>query len=226
MQRERFPGGVGMIKKQWVVALALLLLIPLVLRLGRNLFSLINSVSAAGHANYVQNYHRLGLLKHMALWGSEAGVAVLWLLVCLLVIRSKKRSPLWLFMAALGPFGFAVLAMLNDRAPAETDLYARFVRNLNGFVRVGYELCTFVMVWVLAYEGMVFKRNLMIRHEAAITGMSVAQIMDQQNASSGMWAFAEGNEVMYLVILLYLLWPMVFSIVGRVVATKALPEAR
>ncbi len=214
-----------MIKKQWVVALALLLLIPLVLRLGRMLFSLINSVSAAGHPNYAQNDYRLGLLKHMALWGSEAGVAVLWLLVCLLVIHSKKRSPLWLFMVAWGPFGFAVLAMLNDRAPAETDSYARFVRNLNGLVRAGYELCTFVMVWVLAYEGMVFKRNLMIRHEAAITGMSVAQIMDQQNASSGMWAFAEGNEVMYLVILLYLLWPIVFNIVGRVAATEALPEA-
>jgi hypothetical protein len=162
----------------------------------------------------------------MALWGSEAGVAVLWLLVCLLVIRSKKRSPLWLFMAALGPFGFAVLAMLNDRAPAETDSYARFVRNLNRFVRVGYELCTFVIVWVLAEEGMVFKRTLMIRHEAAITGMSVAQIIDRQNASSGMWAFAEGNEVMYLVILLYLLWPIVFNMVGRVAATTASPKAK
>ena len=150
---------------------------------------------------------------------------VLWLLVCLLVIRSKKRSPLWLFLAALGPFGFAVLAMLNDRAPAETDWYARFVRNLNWFVRVGYELCIFVMAWVLAYQGMVFKRNLMIRHEAAITGMSVAQIIDQQNASSGMWAFAEGNEVMYLVILFYLLWPIVFNIVGRVAATTASPKA-
>jgi len=28
------------------------------------------------------------------------------------------------------------LAMLNDRAPAETDRHARFVRNLNRFVRV------------------------------------------------------------------------------------------
>jgi len=212
---------VGMIKKQRIVALALLLLIPLVLRLGRMLFSMVDSVRAAGHASGLLNYHRLGLVKHMALWGSELSVVVLWLLVCFLMIRSKKRSPLWLFMAVLGPFGFAVLAMLNDRAPAEADLYDRFVRNLNGYVRAGYELCTFVMVWVLAYEGMVFKRNLMIRHEAAITGMSVAQIMDQQNASSGMWAFAEGNEVMYLVILLYLLWPMIFNIVGRMAARKS-----
>jgi hypothetical protein len=215
-----------MMKKQWVVALVLFLLIPLELKLGGMLFSLINPESAAGHPNYAQNYHRLSLLKHMALWGSEAGVLVLWLLVCLLVIRSKKRSPLWLFMAALGPFGFAILATLNARAPAETDSYARFVRNLNWFVRAGYEICIFVLAWVLAYQGMVFKRNLMIRHQAAITGMSVAQIIDQQNASSGMWAFAEGNEVIYLVILFYLLWPIVFNIVGRVAATAASPKAK
>lgn len=215
-----------MVKKQSVVALVLFLLIPLVWRLGGILFNRINPEVAAGHPNYVQNYHLLSLLKHVSLWGSEAGVVVLFLLVCLLVIRSKKRSLLWLFLAALGPFGFAVLAMLNDRAPLETDQYARFVRSLNGFVRVGYELFTFVIIWVLAYEGMVLKRTLMIRHEAAITGMSTTQIMDLQNASSGMWAFAEGNEVMYLVILLYLLWPIVFSIAGRVAVTTASPNAR
>jgi hypothetical protein len=215
-----------MIKKQQLVALVLFLLIPLELKLGGILFRLINPESAAGHPNYVQNFHRLSLLKHMALWGSEAGVFVLWLLVCLLVIRSKKRSPLWLFMAALGPFGFAVLTMLNDQAPAQADSYARFMRNLHWFVRVGYELCIFVLAWVLAYQGMVFKRNLMIRHEAAITGMSVAQIIDSQNASSGMWAFAEGNEVIYLVILFYLLWPIVFNIVGRVAVPMASRKAR
>jgi len=215
-----------MIKKQSVVALVLFLLIPLVWALGGMLFNLINPEIAASHPNYVHNYHLLSLLKRMCLWASEAGVAVLWLLVCLLVIRSKKRSHLWLFLAALGPFGFAVLAMLNDRAPAETDRYARFVRNLNGFVRVGYELCIFVIGWVLAYEAMVLKRTLMIRYEAATTGISTAQIIDRQNASAGMWAFAEGNEVMYLVVLLYLLWPIVFNIAGRVAPKMALPKAR
>ena len=215
-----------MIKKQWVVALVLFLLIPLVLKLEGVLISLINPENAAGHPNYAQNYHRLSQLKHMVLWGSEAAVVVLWLLVCLLVIRSKKRSPLWVFMAALGPFGFAVLAMLNDHAPADTDAYARFVRNLHWFVRAGYELCIFVLAWTLSYQSMVFKRNLMIRHQAAVTGMSAAQIIDSQNASSGMWAFAEGNEVMYLVILFYLLWPIVFNIVGRVAVTMASPRAK
>ena len=36
-----------------------------------------------------------------------------------------------------------------------------------------------------------------------------------------MWAFAEGNEVMYMVVLFYLLWPIVFNIVGRVATTTA-----
>jgi hypothetical protein len=56
--------------------------------------------------------------------------------------------------------------------------------------------------------------------------MSAARIIDSQNASSGMWAFAEGNEVMYLVILFYLLWPIVFNIAGRVAAPMASPKAK
>jgi hypothetical protein len=214
-----------MIKKQLVVALVLLLLIPLVLVLGGALFSLINPEIAAGHPNYVRNFHLLNLLKISVMWGTAAAVLVLWLLVCLQVIRAKKRSSSWLVLAALGPFGLAILSMLNDRATAETDRYARFVRRLNGFVRVGYELCTFVIVWVLAYEGMVLKRALMIRYEAATTGNSIAQVTDLHNASGGMWAFAEGMEVMFFVVLLYLLRPVVFNLVGRVEATLASPKA-
>jgi hypothetical protein len=220
-----------MIKKQWVVAVVLLLLIPVVLVLGGALFSLINPEIAAGHPNYVRNFHLLNLLKLSVMWGTAAAVLVLWLLVCLQVIRTKKRSSSWLVLAALGPFGLAILAMLNDLATtsdcdtAETDRYARFVRSLNGFVRAGYELCTFLIVWVLAYEAMVLKRTLMIRYEAARSGMSVAQVIDLHNASGGMWAFAEGMEVMFFVVLLYLLRPVVFNLVGRVAATMASPKA-
>jgi len=213
-------------KKQTALALVLLLLVPLVLRLGGLVFSLINPEIAAGHPNYVRNYHLLHLVKMLSIWASAGVVASLWLLVCFLVIRSKQRSPLWLFLAALGPFGFAILSMLNDRAPAQTDRYARIVRKLNWFVRVGYEVSAFVILWALAYQAMVLKRNLMIMYQSATTGMSTAQIIDQQNASSGMWAFAEGNEVMYLVVLFYLLWPIVFNLVGRVVAMMASPKAR
>lgn len=126
-----------MIKKQSVVALVLLLLIPPVLMLGGMLFSLINPEIAAGHPNYVRNYHLLSLLKITFFWASVVSVAVLWTLVCLLVIRSKKRSHPWLVLAVFGPFGFAVLEMLNDRATGEADRYSRFMRNLNWLVRVG-----------------------------------------------------------------------------------------
>ena len=212
-------------KKQAAVALILLLLIPVILRLGGLAFSLINPESAAGHPNYVRNYHILRLVQHLWFWASVAVVGILWMIVCYLVIRSKERSAWWLLMAALGPFGFAVLAMLNDRAPAETDLYARFVRNLNWFVRVGYEGCMFVAIWLLAEQVMVLKRNLMIAYESATTGVSKAQIIDLQNASSGMWAFAEGMEVMYMVVLLFLIWPAAFNIVARVAAIRASPKA-
>jgi hypothetical protein len=209
------------VKKPTIVALGLLLLIPVISMLGGFLFSLINPEIAAGHPNYVRNYHLLSLVKGMAALGSAAVGACLWLLVCFLVIRSKERSSWWLFLAAFGPFGFAFLAMLNDRTPAETDRYARFVRNLNKFVRAGYEVCTFVIVWLLAYQAMVLLRNLIVMYQSATTGMSTAQILDLQNASSGMWAFGEGMEVMYMVVLLYLIWPIVFNVVGRVAATKA-----
>lgn len=51
--------------------------------------------------------------------------------------------------------------------------------------------------------------------------MSVAQIIDIQNASSGMWAFAEGNEVMFLVVVLYLIRPIAFNFAGRLRAANA-----
>jgi hypothetical protein len=223
------------IKKQWVVAVVLLLLIPVVLVMGGALFSLINPEIAAGHPNYVRNYHLLNLLKISVMWATAAAVLVLWLLVCLQVIRAKQRSAYWLFLAALGPFGLAILAMLNDATPndlttndggpAETDRYSRFVRSMNWFVRAGYELCTFLIVWELAYQGMVLKRALMVRYEAFRSGMSVAQVIDLHNASGGMWAFSEGLEVMFFVVLLYLLRPVMFNIVGRVAATMSSPKA-
>jgi hypothetical protein len=213
-------------KKQMVAALILLLLIPVVMILGGMLFSLINPEIAAGHPNYARNYHLLNLLKIASLLASFAVVAILWLAACFLVIRSKERSLWWLFLAALGPFGFAILALLNDKASTETDRHARFVRSLNGFARVGYEVGRFVIIWLLAFEAMVLKRNLMILYESATTGGSTAQIIATQNASSGMWAFGEGLEVMFLVILFYLIWPFVFNIAARLATLMASPKPR
>lgn len=210
-----------MIKKQWLVALVLFLLIPLIVTLGGILFSAIDPEIAARHPNYARNYHLLYLLRLSILWGSLAVSAVLWFMVCSLVILSKKRSHLWLLLAVFGPLGFAVLAMLNDRAPTEADKYSRFLRHLYWPLRGVWEFCAFLLIWVVAYQAMVLKRTLMIWYESATTGVSRAQIMDIQNQSSGMWAFSEGNEVMYFVILLYLLVPVVFAIAGRMSTRKA-----
>jgi hypothetical protein len=222
--RERYA-TIWMMKKQTVIALVLVLLIPVVLVVGGMLFSLINPEIAAGHPNYVRNYHILSLVKHASFFATLAVAGILWLLACFLIVRSKERSSWWLFLAALGPWGFAILARLKDRTSGETDRYERFVRRLNWVVRAGYEVCTFVTIWLLAYEAMVLKRNLMILYESATTGVSTAQIIATQNASSGMWAFGEGMEVMYMVVLLYLLWPIVFNIVGRVASMMASPKA-
>jgi hypothetical protein len=223
-----------MIKKEWVMAVILLLLIPVALMLGGELFSLINPEIAVHTSNYVFYWHLLSGLKIGIFWGMLAVVFVLWVLVCLQVIRAKKRSAAWLLLAVLGPFGLAVLAMLSD-APANgattndatllTDPYSRFVRKMNWFVRASYEVGTFFIFWELAYRIMLLKSNLMMRVEAARTGISLAQVIDLHNASGGMWAFSEGLEVMFLVVLLYLLRPVVFNIVSRLIATTASPKA-
>ena len=225
MKQPRFRGA-GILKKQSALALVLFLLIPLVTVLGGILFSLINPEIAAGHPNYVRNYHLLNLLKMSCLWASAALVGVLWMLVCLLVIRSKKRSYLWLFLAVLGPLGFAALASLKDPTAPEADSYTRFVRKLNWFMRAGYELLSFVIIWELAWQAMILKSTLMIRYEAFTTGVSIAQINAVRDASSGMWAFGEGMEVMYLTVLLYLLRPIVFRIAAHGTAKMASPRLK
>ncbi len=211
-------------KKQAVVALVLMLFIPVLFRVEGWGYNRINPESAAGHPNYAKNYYFLSQMQHLMFWGMLLTALALWVLTCWLVIRSKGQSSGWLPMAAFGPLGFAVLSNLRDRIPAKWDLHERFVRKLNKFVRVGYFVCVFIAIWMLSEQAMEMKRNWMIRHEAARTGVSVQQIIDQQNASSGMWAFAEGNEVMYFVILLYLIWPLGFNAVGGLVGRGSRQE--
>jgi hypothetical protein len=162
----------------------------------------------------------------MLFFGSGVVALVLWLLAFFLIIRANQRSMWWVLSAALGPFGLAILASLNDKVPDETDRYARFVANMNIFVRVAYEVCRFALIWLFAYQAMVVKRNLMILYESATTGVSTAQIIATQNNSSGMWAFGESLEVMFLVVLFYLLCPIVFNFIARAAEFVASPKPR
>jgi len=217
-----------MIKKQTLLALLLLLLIPAVTVGAGILFSLVNPEIAAGHPNYARNWHLLNALKMGVMYGSFLVILSLYLLGCFLVIRSKEQSRAWLALAPFGPLGFAVLSVLNDRAPSQTDRYSRFVRGLNVWLRIGYELCCFVLIWELGEQIMILKRNLMIWYQSVTTGVSTAQIIAIQDASSGMWAFGEGLEVIFFVILLYLLRPILFNLAAKFVSrpTSQAPQLK
>lgn len=47
------------------------------------------------------------------------------------------------------------------------------------------------------------------------TGTPIETIINQQTASSGMYAFGEGLVALYLVTLIYLRWPILFNLACR-----------
>jgi hypothetical protein len=210
-----------MFKKHYILAIVSFLSIPAVTVLGALLFISINPEIAAGHPNYERNYWLLDQVKTLCMLAVLLGNIGLWFLTCFYLVKSKKQSYVWLSLAMLGPFGFIILTMLRDKAPALGDLYQQFVGKLNLYLRVAQEFCFFVIVWLVAFQIMILKRDLMILYQAAVTGVSTEQIIDQQNASSGMYAFSEGLEVLYLVVLFYLLWPICFNAVGRLTKSGA-----
>jgi hypothetical protein len=136
-------------------------------------------------------------------------------------LKSKKQSYVWLSLAILGPFGFIIPTMLRDNTQNPGDLYQHFVGKLEIYLRVAYELCFFVVVWVVAYQTIVLKRDLMIMYESIATGTPTEKIINLQLASSGMWAAGEGLEEVYLAVLFYLLWPICFNAVGHLAKLRA-----
>ena len=213
-----------MFKKHYILATASFLSIPAVAVLGTMSLNSINPEIAAGHSSYERNYRLLSLAKNLSMLAVLLVSMGLWFLTCFFLVKSKKRSYGWLPLAMLGPFGLMILTMLSDNAPAPADLYQQFVAKLKIYLRVAYELCLFLVVSVGAFLTMVLKRDLMIMVEAAMTGISTTQIIDRQNASSGMWAFSESLEVLFLVVLFYLLWPICFNVVGRLPRLWASPK--
>src|SRR5215467_8403074 len=102
-------------KRQMVLALIALLLIPAVVTAGGFFAGLINPEIAVHSANYSRNFRLLMLAKGVIFLGSIAIGGILWLVSCFLILRSKEQSLWWMVCAIFGPFGFAMLAMLNDR---------------------------------------------------------------------------------------------------------------
>jgi hypothetical protein len=120
-----------------------------------------------------------------------------------------------MLLAVLGPLGFMLMTLLPDKAPAPADLYQQFIRRQGLYLRIVYEILFFVAIWNIAYESVVVLSYFLILAEAARTGNSIAQIVDVQLASSGMWAFSEGMEECFLMVMIYLLWPLGFNLLAR-----------
>jgi hypothetical protein len=213
-------------KRNYVLALLCHLSIPAVVIAGAGLCLVIDPEMARGHADYARNFHVLNLARLGVLWATAGVALLLWTACCYLVLKSRRRSLRWLWLAAAGPFGFSVIAALEDRSPAPGDVYQHVIRNLKTYWRVPFEIGVFMAIWFVAYESVVLKRELMIRFESLTTGTPTATIIAQQNASSGMWAAGEGLEELYLVPLLYLLWPVAFNVAGRFLAPQLTARRR
>jgi hypothetical protein len=213
-------------KRQYLLALTCYLLIPVVLIAGAGAFQLIDPELARFRSDYVRDYRLLDMARTGALLAAGGLAFVLWIACCALVLRSRHRSLRWLALAAAGPFGFIVIAMLGDRAPAPGDRYQRFISTLKLYGRVPLEIALFVAAWALAYELVVLERELMIALESSRTGTPVADIIARQAASSGMWAAGEGMVELYLLTLFYLLWPVVFNLAGALFPPRSTAAQR
>src|SRR5258706_753852 len=213
-----------MFQRSYLFAIVCCLMIPVVTVVGGLLINAIDPEIAVRSSNYERNFWLLSLAKILAMLMLLLVNMGLWFLACIFLLKSKQRSYGWLPFAMLGPFGLTILTMLSDNAPTPGDLCRQFVSKLKISVRVVYELGFFIVAWLVAFQVMVLKHDLMIMYESATTGVPVAQIIDQQNASSGMYAFGEGLEVMFLVVLGYLLWPICFNAIGRLCGLRAAAE--
>ena len=202
-------------KSHYVTAIACYLVVPAAMIAGVGLSRLIDPEMARYSGDYAQNFRPLELAATGVLLTTTGLALAFWAASWYLVLKSRRRSVLWLAAAATGPFGFMFIAMLADRSPAPDDLYQQFIRKLRWYWRIPLGIAVFVLAWVLAYQCVVLKRNLSISLESAATGTPAQTIIDRQAASGGMYAFGESLEVMYWVTLVFLLWPIVFNLVGQ-----------
>ena len=214
-----------MLKRPYIRAIVSFLAIPVIFVPAMMLTTFIDPEIALRTSHYERNFQLVSLVKQLCMFAVFLVAMGLWFLACFFLIQSKKRSYLWLPLAALGPFGLIILSTFGDNAPEPEDFYRQFVANLKIYLRVGYELIFFVVAWVAAFQVMILKGDFMIMYEAATTGASTAQIIDRQNASSGMHAFSDGLEVLFFVSFFYFLWPLCFNFAGRLFRPRTSAKA-
>jgi len=195
--------------------LALYLSIPVIMIGGVGFASSINPEVGVPGLHYIWMFWLLSVLKYALFLGSELTVLGFWYLTCLSLVWAKGRSWEWSLLAAFGPFGLIALTMLADRTPGVAEPYDRWVAGLNRFLRVVYQIILFVLICVVADQIVELKRPLVVAWQSFVTGLPTDEILRQQDASSGMWAFGELLETLFLIVLFYLLWPIGFNAARR-----------
>ncbi len=200
-------------KRSYFASLLLYALIPVVMLFAGSLFSSIDPQSMAGHSNYERNYHLFEMLKHLILYGGFVVSFGLWVATCFFLLQAKKRTAAWMLLSMLGSLGFVALSMLNDREPHIADVYHAFRDKLSTVWRIAYECLLFVGTFVLSFIIVLTLEEWAMIFEAGQRGVPVTLIQQERDASSGMLAFSEGWAILYLVPMLYLLWPVVVNIV-------------
>jgi len=90
-----------MAKRNYLLGVVSLLLIPAVVLLGSTLSNSINPEIAAGHPNYERNYRLLDLAKSLSLLTTLLISMALWFLTGFFLLKSKKQSYRWLPLAVL-----------------------------------------------------------------------------------------------------------------------------
>ncbi len=212
------------LRNDFVRTLAIYLSIPVVMIAGVGLAASINPEVGVRGLHYLWMFWLLTSLRHALFLGSELAVLGLWYLTCLSLVWAKGRSWAWSALAVAGPFGLIGLTMLGRRTVGAADHYDRWVGRMNGIVRAAYEIVLFAAICVAADQTVVLKRPFVIAWQSYLTGFSREEIIRQQEASSGMWAFGEGMEMLYLLVLLYLLWPICFNTIGGLHRFRAAAE--
>lgn len=182
-------------------------LMPVVLIAGVAVHGMIDPEMAARHANYERNYRLLESLRAAVLSGTFLSVLSLWFAMCLLLLKEKRRSLLWAVLGMLGPLGLAFIAALKSGEDDPADAYRGFVARLGPLSRIGYEVLLFVGIFALAMAAVSIHSDVMIAWAAHVQHVPVEQILQERDASSGMYAFSEAMEALYLIACLYFLVP-------------------
>lgn len=202
-------------------AIAALVAIPVVMIGATALAFSINPEASLIGPFHVRNYWLLYELRRILLWSMPLTVAGLWFLTCVFVVRAKGRSYAWSALGLFGPFGLIALTMLGNKTLAGGGRYDGWVRRRYLPVRAAYQVVLFVVIGIAADQIIALKRPLVIWWQSYVTGYPVEEILRQQDASSGMWAFGELLETIFLVVLIYLLWPICFNAASWLRALRA-----